>query len=140
MNIDASNNHPQRGAGTTLLPDTLVAEKYRITSQIGSGGMGSVYIVRQIFLGKDFALKLLAGTDHSDVAVQRFQQEARTTALLRHPNLVEVHDFGIYENDRPFLVMDLVQGYTLARLLKRSGTLSVDYVIALALEVSRGLQ
>ncbi|CAN5185112.1 hypothetical protein BH10CYA1_BH10CYA1_41040 [soil metagenome] len=140
MNIDGLNNRPQGNTGAALMPDTLVAEKYQITSQIGSGGIGTVYIVRQIFLGKDFALKLLTGRDHSDVAVRRFQQEARTTALLRHPNLVEVRDYGVHENDQPFLVMDLVQGYTLARLLKRSGTLAVEYTIALALEVSQGLK
>ncbi|MBI2810577.1 MAG: serine/threonine protein kinase [Candidatus Melainabacteria bacterium] len=140
MNTDEIDNRPPGTTSAALLPNTLVAGKYQITSQIGVGGMGTVYIARQIFLGKDFALKLLVGSDHSEVAVRRFQQEARTTALLSHPNLVEVHDFGFHENDQPFLVMDLVQGYTLARLLKRSGTLSLDYSIALALEVSQGLK
>ncbi len=140
MTIDRYNNSPQTKTSATLSPHTLIAEKYKVLKQIGSGGMGAVYIVQQIFLGKDFALKLLTGGDHSDVAARRFQQEARTTAQLRHPNLIAVHDFGVHENEQPFLVMDLIRGYTLAQLLKRSGTLSVDYVMALALEVSQGLK
>ncbi|MBS1953706.1 MAG: serine/threonine protein kinase [Cyanobacteria bacterium SZAS-4] len=140
MTIDALNDPQQNRSKATLLPHTMIAEKYKVLSHIGSGGMGAVYVVQQIFLDKEFALKLLAGGDHSDVDTRRFQQEARTTARLRHPNLISVHDFGVYENDQPFLVMDLVRGYTLARLLKTSGTLSIDYTMALALEVSQGLK
>lgn len=139
MTIDALND-PQQNKTATLLPRSMIAEKYKVLSLIGSGGMGAVYVVEQIFLGKDFALKLLAGGNNSEVAARRFRQEARMTAQLRHPNLITVHDFGVHENDQPFLVMDLVRGYTLANLLKRSGTLSVDYTISLALEVSQGLK
>lgn len=140
MTIDGLNDSQRSKTSARLSPQTLIAEKYKIVSHIGSGGMGAVYLVQQIFLGKDFALKLLAGGDHSDLAARRFQQEARTTAQLRHPNLISVHDFGVYKDDQPFLVMDLVRGYTLAQLLKQRGTLSIDYAISLALEVSNGLK
>ena len=144
MNIDGSSNPNDRSpkvdeSAVSLKPGTLISKKCEVSSCIGSGGMGTVYLVKQIFLGKHFALKLLEKQHHTEVSVRRFHLEARTTAQLRHPNLVEVHDFGVYENDQPFLVMDFVQGHTLSEILKRSGTLPVDYVIALALEISQGL-
>lgn len=122
-----------------LSPGTIIATNYKVCSCIGSGGMSDVYQVEQIFLGKDFALKLLSKQQHTDAAMRRFQQEARTTAQLKHPNLIEVHDFGIYAEDQLFLVMDLVSGETLSDLLKRSGSLSLDYVIALAVQLCEGL-
>ncbi|MFN8555679.1 MAG: serine/threonine-protein kinase [Candidatus Obscuribacterales bacterium] len=141
MNRD---QQPAMTDGTTtdvkLSPGTMIATKYKVLACIGSGGMSDVYQAEQIFLGKEFALKLLAKQHHTESAVRRFQQEARTAAQLKHPNLIEVHDFGLHGDDQPFLVMDLVQGYTLAQLLKKSGSLSLDYVIALALQLCEGLQ
>jgi tRNA A-37 threonylcarbamoyl transferase component Bud32 len=101
--------------------------------------MGAVYRVHQVMLGKDFALKVLDLHQRSDVTVRRFQQEARTASQLQHPNLVEVHDFGVFGDDQPYLVMDLVEGQTLAETLKKSGTLAVDYVVALCIQVCFGL-
>jgi serine/threonine protein kinase len=127
-------------ADVPLSPGAVVAENYKVERLIGSGGMGNVYLVEQIFLGKRFALKLLSKHHHAPAAVLRFQQEARTTAQLRHANLVEVHDYGVQGCDQPFLVMDYIEGITLSQILKEKGSLSLDYVIALALEVTQGLQ
>jgi serine/threonine protein kinase len=126
-------------SSATLSSGTMIGEKYRVRSLIGSGGMGSVYRVQQIFLGKDCALKVLDLHNQTDVSVRRFQQEARTTAQLRHPNLVEVHDFGVFGDSQPYLVMDIIEGPTLAQVLKRSGRLHVDFVISLAVQLSSGL-
>jgi len=122
-----------------LTPGTLINDKYQIVSLIGRGGMGSVYKVHQVFLGKEFALKVLDLHKRSDVSVRRFQQEARTASQLQHPNLVEVHDFGMIVDEQPYLVMDLIEGETLSHLLKSKGALSVDYVVALAIQISFGL-
>ncbi len=106
---------------------------------LGTGGMGTVYLVQHTLLGKDFALKVLDLHKRADVAVRRFQLEARTAAQLRHPNLVEVHDFGVCDEVRPYLVMDYVDGLTLAQFLKQKGSLSVDYVVTLAIQVGFAL-
>ncbi len=126
-------------AAQTLVPDTIIDQKYKIISVLGSGGMGCVYQVQQIGLGKTFALKVLDVHRQSDVAVRRFQQEAKTAAALRHPNLVEVHDFGVFGDSQPYLVMEYIDGESLDKHLKATRTLPVDYVIALALQVGFGL-
>jgi serine/threonine protein kinase len=122
-----------------LSSGALINDKYQVVSLIGSGGMGTVYRVHQVFLGKEFAFKVLDLHNRSDVSVRRFQQEARTASQLQHPNLVEVHDFGMIADEQPYLVMDLVEGETLAQLVKTRVTLPVDYVVALAIQVGFGL-
>lgn len=131
------NSETTRVGGLT--PGMLINEKYQVVSLIGSGGMGTVYRVHQVFLGKEFAFKVLDLHNRSDVSVRRFQQEARTASQLQHPNLVEVHDFGMIADEQPYIVMDLVEGETLAHLLKARVSLPVDYVVALSLQVCFGL-
>ncbi len=125
--------------GPELCPDSMVGEKYRIVSLIGRGGMGAVYKVHQVFLGKEFALKVLDLHKRSDLSVRRFQQEARTASQLQHANLVEVHDFGMLGENQPYLVMDLVEGESLSQTLKKSGALSIDATIALCIQICFGL-
>ncbi len=122
-----------------LSPGSMVGDKYKIVSLIGSGGMGTVYRVQQIFLGKEFALKVLDLHKRSDDTVKRFQQEARTASQLQHPNLVEVHDFDVVGDGQPYLVMDLVEGLTLSEVLKARGALPVDYVVNLCIQICFGL-
>lgn len=122
-----------------LSPGTLIAGKYKVLTSLGSGGMGIVYLVEQIDLKKKFALKLLDISRQSEIAVRRFQLEAKTTATLRHPNLVEVHDFGINDDGQPFLVMDYITGVPLDQLMKERSILPVEYVVPLAIQVGFGL-
>ncbi len=117
----------------------MVGNKYQILSLIGTGGMGSVYRVQQVFLGKEFALKILDLHKQTEVTVRRFQQEARTASQLQHPNLIEVHDFGMLDDVQPYLVMDLVEGQSLSEWLKKTGALPVDYVISLCIQICFGL-
>ncbi|RTL38440.1 MAG: serine/threonine protein kinase [Candidatus Melainabacteria bacterium] len=128
-----------QGEVKELSPGTLIARKYKVLSILGSGGMGIVYLVEQIDLKKKFALKLLDVSRQTDVAVRRFQLEAKMAATLRHPNLVEVHDFGINDDGQPFLVMDYVTGVPLDQIIKEKRVLPVDYVVALAIQVGFGL-
>lgn len=120
-------------------PGSVINDKYQVVALLGSGGMGHVYRVRQVSLGKEFALKVLDARSLSDITVRRFHQEARTTSQLQHPNLVEVHDFGVLNETQPYLVMDLIEGESLSETLKREGSLPVDYVIPLAIQVCFGL-
>lgn len=90
---------------------------YRIVREIGRGGMGVVYEAEQVSLGRKVALKVLpfaAAMDHKQL--QRFQNEARAAASLRHPNVVQVHFFGC-ERAVHFYAMDYIEGQTLAELI-----------------------
>ncbi|MBC7999254.1 MAG: serine/threonine protein kinase, partial [Leptolyngbya sp.] len=118
---------------------TLVDGKYRLVDSIGEGGMGVVYKVEQIMLQQQMALKTLTGSEFSESSIKRFQSEAKLLAKLDHPGLVKVVDFGFIDNVKPFLVMDFVQGRTLASLLKKSGILPLDVALKLFVELSFAL-
>jgi tRNA A-37 threonylcarbamoyl transferase component Bud32 len=89
--------------------------RYRLVGRIAAGGMGEVWEADDTVLGRRVALKVLveelAADDH---ATRRFVREARATARLTHPNVAQVYDFG-RDGGAPFLVMELLQGETLAR-------------------------
>ncbi len=99
----------------------VVAERYRIVEPLGRGGMGIVYKVEHIRIGKLLAMKLLTGelSRNRDV-VRRFKQEALTVSKLSSPNTVQVFDFGASEG-LTYLVMELVSGEDLARVLRTLG-------------------
>ena len=101
--------------------------------------MGVVYRVRQIFLKKDFALKTMDNHSMSEVAIRRFQHEARTACAVDHPNIIAVHDFGLLDEQIPFLVMEIAEGETLGERLKRSGCLTVDEAAPIFVQVCFGL-
>ncbi len=100
-------------------PGALVGERYRIQERIDRGGMASVWRARDRRLDRAVAVKViapeLAGDEHF---VERWRAEARTAARLRHPHLLGIHDLG-FDGERPFLVMELVDGETLADRLRR---------------------
>jgi eukaryotic-like serine/threonine-protein kinase len=93
--------------------------RYRLEAEIGVGGLGAVYRATHEKLDKSVAIKLLhqhCGT--SELLRGRFEREAKALATLDHPNIVSVTDFGIAE-DTPYLVMELLEGETLAERLDR---------------------
>jgi serine/threonine-protein kinase len=98
--------------------------RFTILTQIGQGGMGTVYSVRDNDLRRDVALKMVrllqaAQSPEERVYVQRFIREAQITAQLQHPNIVPVYDFGRWEGGMPCLLMPILHGNTLATLLTR---------------------
>jgi serine/threonine-protein kinase len=110
--------------------------RYRIEEQLGAGGVGAVYCGTQIALGRPVAIKILHEGVHPSFT-QRFEREAKALAALRHPNIVAVTDYGVCD-DTPFLVMELLEGETLAyRLMK--GRIQPDQVLELARQLLRAL-
>src|SRR5262249_5994639 len=105
---------------------------------LGSGGMGEVYRARDTRLGRDVAIKVLP--DHlsrsSDFRA-RFEREAKTISGLNHPHICTVHDVG-REGDTEFLVMELIEGETLAHRLER-GALPVTDVLRLGSQIADAL-
>jgi serine/threonine-protein kinase len=119
--IDDDVNAPAQVAGAAAaLPDRLPAGfsvgPYRIAGVLGSGGMGVVYRAEHTLLGRDVAIKVLRRSllEQDPHSVQRFLGEARMTARVRYPGIVAVSDVATLADGRPYLVMELLSGHSLA--------------------------
>ena len=114
--------------------------RYRLGEPIGSGGMALVYLAEDCELGRRVAVKLLADNLAADEDFRaRFLREAQLAARLSHPNIVHVYDLGRDPSGRPFIVMEYVEGTTLAMLLEREGALSLQRVLAIGRDCCAGL-
>ncbi|HEY0160452.1 MAG TPA: protein kinase, partial [Thermoanaerobaculia bacterium] len=112
---------------------------YQVTGLLGEGGMGAVYRARDTRLGRDVAIKVLTSVSFSDrERLQRFEQEARATGMLNHPNLLTIYDIGRDEQGNPFLVSEVLEGETLGSRLQR-GPLSPRKAVDAALQMASGL-
>ncbi len=112
---------------------------FEVIGLLGRGGMASVWKARQISLDRYVAVKILSSafaTDQEDI--QRFRQEARTAAQLKHPGIVQIYDAnfsdGVY-----YFVMELVDGYTMGDLLRRKGVITMEDALIVAESVSVAL-
>jgi Tol biopolymer transport system component/tRNA A-37 threonylcarbamoyl transferase component Bud32 len=112
---------------------------YEIVSSLGAGGMGEVYRARDTKLGREVAIKLLLEEVSSDPErLARFDREARVLASLNHPNIATLHGFEA-DGDTSFLVMEMVDGETLAEQIAR-GPIPVGDALALFIEIAEGLE
>jgi serine/threonine protein kinase len=113
--------------------------RYRLERRLGGGGMAEVHLARDVELDRPVAVKLLAEHLAEDAELrERFVREARIAARLAHPNVVAVYDAGD-ENGTPYIVMECVEGETLADLLLREGRLDPDRAVGLARQACAGL-
>jgi serine/threonine protein kinase len=111
---------------------------YEVVSLIGAGGMGEVYRARDTRLGRDVAIKVLAGELAADAErLRRFEQEARAVAALNHPNILAIHDVGTH-NGAPYIVTELLEGETLRARLS-GGPLAPRKALELAVQIASGL-
>ncbi len=121
------------------LLDTIYVGKYELLSVIGAGGMGVIYLARQIFLDRLVAIKMLKSNLASAKARMRFHQEGKAASALHHPVIVAINDFGIDELDRPYMVMEHVEGVTLSEVIKERVTLNIAEAMPIFLELLDGL-
>ncbi|MBL0937558.1 MAG: protein kinase [Gemmatimonadaceae bacterium] len=150
---DAANNAVAPATWITPLPVRSIAPAmqigpYRLTREIGRGGMGSVWLARDQRLARDVALKFLPGTastgdsggERSTRALQRtrFLVEARAAAAIDHPHVASVFDFGADANGQLFIAMAYCAGGSLAHRL-RNGPISVDESVEIATQVASAL-
>lgn len=118
--------------------------KVQIEAPIARGGVAEVYLGTHLTLQRNVAVKILrtSSEDHSD-ALERFQREARVVASLRHPNIVQVYDFDMVDND-PYLVMEYIQGPSLSKYLyflhQNKQTLALPQIVRLIRGVAGALQ
>jgi eukaryotic-like serine/threonine-protein kinase len=112
---------------------------YKILSRLGSGGMGEVYLAEDLKLARKVAIKFLPPALMSDEeARKRLLREARAAAALDHPNICTIHEVG-EENGRSFIVMQYIEGETLAARIKRE-RLELSEALAIAIQVAEALQ
>ena len=118
----------------------IIGDKYRITELIGEGGMGTVYGAEHLEIGRRVAIKVLnrAHLGRKE-AVARFHQEARAAGTIGHPNICEIYDVGRLENGAPYLVMERLDGRTLADRIQIEGALSFTDVIGTLKQVLSAL-
>jgi serine/threonine-protein kinase len=118
----------------------LLAGRYELQSRLGRGGMAEVYRAVDKRLGREVAVKVLADHLLSDPrSVQRFQREGRTAAALNHPNVVDVYD-AASEGDTHYLVMELIEGPTLAQIIASEGPLAEPRALNIASRIAAALQ
>ncbi len=131
---------PRRQADATLVqlyrPGDVIAGKYALQHVLGEGGMGTVWLARNEILEVDVAIKLLRSefASHAE-AGQRFLHEARATAKLKHPNIVQLHDFGTTHHGHAFMVMEFLSGSSLADVLETRPVIDPIETVQLMLQV-----
>ena len=118
-----------------------VLGNYRITSELSTGGMGTVYRAEHEHLGRPAAIKLLRPELSSDATlIQRFFNEAKAATAIRHRGIVEVYDFGYIDDGRAYLVMEFLDGEPLGARLRRQGTLAVVEAAGIARGIASALK
>jgi serine/threonine-protein kinase len=130
-------SHPARDEGR-FAPGILVAERYRIVSLLGRGGMGEVYRADDLTLGQPVALKFLPESIIDESMLERFRNEVRIARRVSHPNVCRVYDIGEIDNQL-FLSMEYVDGEDLSSLLRRIGRLPRDRALEIARKICAGL-
>ncbi|MSP26724.1 MAG: serine/threonine protein kinase [Myxococcales bacterium] len=118
----------------------LVGEKLRLIRSIGRGAMGSVWLAEHLGLQSEVAVKfMLASVLDDPVSVLRFQQEARAAAEIRSPHVVRVIDNGLAADGTPYLVMELLEGESLDRRIRRTGPMSLAEVVVVVTQAGKAL-
>jgi eukaryotic-like serine/threonine-protein kinase len=121
------------------MTEALLNQRYKILSQIGSGGMALVFKAQDLSLGRLVAIKVLRERYTGDSQfLDRFLHEARAAANLAHPNIVTVHDFG-EDDGRYYMVMEYIEGENLKTLIRNSTTFSVDRTLDFSTQICAGV-
>lgn len=124
-----------------LIPGKLIGGRYRLGSMIGKGGMANVWRAADETLDRPVAIKFLYLRDirRRDAMVPAFLREARIAAAVRHRNVVDILDFGTYEDGVPFMVMELLEGETVQDRLTRGERFSRTEILTITARILQGL-
>ncbi|MBC8028716.1 MAG: protein kinase [Pyrinomonadaceae bacterium] len=127
------------GGGAMLQKDQTILH-FKILTMLGEGGMGEVYLAHDLKLDRRVALKLLPLYFSKDEeSLRRFEQEARAASALSHPNVCIIHDVNETEDNRPFIVMEYVEGATLRERLETGGAMRPNEALDIAMQVASAL-
>lgn len=117
----------------------IIAQRYKILSSIGEGGMADVYLAFDQILNREVAIKILRGELSKDpVTLVRFQREASAITKLNHPNVVNVYDVGEY-NSMHYIVMEYVKGRTLKQLISMRGGIYLDEALNIMIQLTKAV-
>ncbi|MEZ4363408.1 MAG: serine/threonine-protein kinase [Kofleriaceae bacterium] len=129
------------------VPDLIIGQtigNYLVTQKLGEGGMGAVYLAEHPHIGKKVALKVLHAefTSNQEV-VSRFFHEAKAVNDIQHPNIVDIHDYGVLQHGNQerlvYFIMEYLSGTTLAQLIRAEAPLPPERTFAIGLQVADAL-
>jgi serine/threonine protein kinase len=131
------------GASLSVMVDPLIGTtlsgRYVIEDRLGEGGMATVYRARYKLMDRPCAVKVMNPAYSTDATVrERFRREAKSAQALSHPNVIEIFDQGEREDGTPYIVMELLEGYTLSALID-GGPIVAPRAIPLMIQMSRGI-
>ena len=135
--------HEKRRAKTAEIPVELkeFAKNYDVQGLIGEGGMSAVFRANHRALNKPMAIKMLHAHLLRDVVqLKRFEQEAQALFMLQHENIVTIREFGSTSTGKPYLVMDFLEGKSLAEVIKNEGPIPVRRALRMFLQVCNALE
>ena len=119
--------------------ETLLNQRYELVAQQGSGGMSVIYKSLDRMLGRMVAIKILRPSLTQDPAfLEKFQQEARSVAMMSHPNIVTVHDVG-NDGHTHYIVMEMIEGHDLKKIIKTRGALPLERALDYGIQICAGL-
>ncbi|MCL6087008.1 MAG: protein kinase, partial [Actinobacteria bacterium] len=122
------------------MPDTIIADRYKIISKIGSGGTADVYLAYDEKLNRRVAVKILSKLYASEKNfVARFKKEAQILARLNDPNIVAVYDWGKYDSSY-FICMEYIEGQSLDEIISKHGILSPSVTAKYAIQICSALE
>lgn len=122
------------------LVGTVLDGKYEISGVLGRGGMGTVYIAKQIDLNREVVIKVLNEEVPDVDDLERFKREASILASLEHKNLLRIYQYGLIANELPYLVLEKLNGQTLADEISAQGKLPWQRVIAIGMQISDAME
>lgn len=115
--------------------------RFHVLSQLGEGGMGTVYLAEQLSIGRKVALKVLQADCARDTEfVRRFRDEARAAASVKHRNVTIIHDYDQAEDGSLFIAMEYLEGQSLAEVIRQEGAMGVARVVRLGVQIAEGLE
>jgi serine/threonine protein kinase len=132
---------PGLDAKELIEPGTVIADRYRVLSRLGRGGMGYVYLGEHVTVGRSVAIKVLTHDwSRTNSVAQRFRAEARAASAAGHPNIVEVFDAGELADGRLYLVMEFLTGRNLYEEVQTVGPLPVARACHIMRDVGRAIR
>lgn len=136
----ATTPPPSEASPRDPLLGTTIGERYKIIERIGEGASGSIYRAEHQKLGRKVAIKILHHQLSRDLqAIERFRREATTVSRMESEHILQVVDFGDLADGRLFFSMELLEGETLAAVLKRDGTIGIPRTVDILSQVAEAL-
>ncbi len=140
VEICPNDQNPLQKVRYDTLVGTTFLDKYEILEELGSGGMSTVYKVKQVFLDKEYALKILKDSAAgSGEGIARFQREAQAAGALKHQGIISIQDFGLTPDGQPYMTMEYIAGSSLSQLLDKTSKLELRMALSFMDQICEAL-